>query len=87
MANNGVFKGLMYILILNMTAQLTRELGMAPGGEFRRALVEVIIYLHNYIACIVRLFPYHGILELLPYNLITLFIYFRQKRFQTVSYS
>lgn len=41
MKENGVFQGLMYILLLNMSAKLTRELGMAPGGEFRRALAEV----------------------------------------------
>ncbi|CAH0728839.1 unnamed protein product, partial [Brenthis ino] len=40
MAQNGVFNGLMYILLLNMTAHITRELGMAPGGEFRRAMAE-----------------------------------------------
>ncbi|XP_026328611.1 traB domain-containing protein-like [Hyposmocoma kahamanoa] len=40
MAQNGVFNGLMYILLLNMSAHITRELGMAPGGEFRRALAE-----------------------------------------------
>ncbi|XP_020706729.2 traB domain-containing protein isoform X1 [Athalia rosae] len=37
---NGLFNGLMYILLLNMSAHLTKELGMAPGGEFRRAFVE-----------------------------------------------
>lgn len=41
MKEHGVFHGLMYILLLNMSAKLTRELGMAPGGEFRRALAEV----------------------------------------------
>ncbi|OWR46141.1 traB domain-containing protein-like [Danaus plexippus] len=40
MAENGVFNGLMYILLLNMSAHITRELGMAPGGEFRRAMAE-----------------------------------------------
>ncbi|XP_045493624.1 traB domain-containing protein-like isoform X2 [Colias croceus] len=40
MAQNGVFNGLMYILLLNMSANITRELGMAPGGEFRRAMAE-----------------------------------------------
>ncbi|XP_072940262.1 traB domain-containing protein-like isoform X2 [Epargyreus clarus] len=40
MAQNGVFNGLMYILLLNMSAHITRELGMAPGGEFRRAMAE-----------------------------------------------
>lgn len=38
---NGVFNGLMYILLLSMSAHLTKELGMAPGGEFRRAFTEV----------------------------------------------
>lgn len=44
MAQNGVFNGLMYILLLNMSAHITRELGMAPGGEFRRAMAEVWIF-------------------------------------------
>ena len=44
MKENGVFQGLMYILLLNMSAKLTRELGMAPGGEFRRALAEVFSF-------------------------------------------
>lgn len=43
MAQNGVFNGLMYILLLNMSAHITRELGMAPGGEFRRAMAEVTL--------------------------------------------
>ena len=30
----------MYLLLLSMSAHLTKELGMAPGGEFRRAFVE-----------------------------------------------
>lgn len=38
---NGVFHGLMYILLLSMSAHLTKQLGMAPGGEFRRAFAEV----------------------------------------------
>ncbi|XP_023722994.1 traB domain-containing protein isoform X2 [Cryptotermes secundus] len=37
---NGVFNGLMYILLLSMSAHLTKQLGMAPGGEFRRAFAE-----------------------------------------------
>lgn len=40
-AENGLVQGLMYLLFLNMSAQLTKKLGMAPGGEFRRALAEV----------------------------------------------
>ena len=29
------------MLLLSMSAHLTEQLGMAPGGEFRRALKEV----------------------------------------------
>lgn len=39
--SNGVYNGIMYILLLNMSAHLTREVGMAPGGEFRVAFKEV----------------------------------------------
>lgn len=31
----------MQVLLLHMSAHLTKELGMAPGGEFRRAFKEV----------------------------------------------
>lgn len=37
---NGLVQGIMYILLLSMSAHLTRQLGMAPGGEFRRAVTE-----------------------------------------------
>ncbi|XP_011306769.1 traB domain-containing protein isoform X1 [Fopius arisanus] len=37
---NGLFNGLLYVLLLNMSANLTKQLGMAPGGEFRRAFLE-----------------------------------------------
>lgn len=37
---SGVINGVFYVLLLNMSAKLTKELGMAPGGEFRRALEE-----------------------------------------------
>ena len=33
----------MHLLLLTMSAHLTDQLGMAPGGEFRVALQEVII--------------------------------------------
>lgn len=36
----GLVQGVMYTLLLSLSAQLTRELGMAPGGEFRRAFAE-----------------------------------------------
>ena len=35
----------MHLLLLSMSAHLTRELGMAPGGEFRRAFQEVSLFL------------------------------------------
>lgn len=38
---NGLVNGLFYILMLNMSAKLTKDLGMAPGGEFRRAVEEM----------------------------------------------
>ncbi|XP_059610107.1 traB domain-containing protein [Phlebotomus argentipes] len=38
--SNGVVIGLLFILLLNISAKLTEQLGMAPGGEFRRALEE-----------------------------------------------
>lgn len=37
----GVVQGVMHLLLLSMSAHLTKELGMAPGGEFRRAFQEV----------------------------------------------
>jgi pheromone shutdown protein TraB len=39
---NGVVNGVFYILLLNMSAKLTKELGMAPGGEFRTAMKEAL---------------------------------------------
>lgn len=40
MKSNGAINGLFYILLLNMSAKITKKLGMAPGGEFRRAVNE-----------------------------------------------
>ncbi|XP_071961496.1 traB domain-containing protein-like [Antedon mediterranea] len=37
---SGVVSGLMQVLLLSLSAHLTKELGMAPGGEFRRAFRE-----------------------------------------------
>ncbi|XP_054751859.2 traB domain-containing protein-like [Lytechinus pictus] len=37
---SGVVGGIMQALLLNLSAHLTKELGMAPGGEFRRAVRE-----------------------------------------------
>ena len=41
----------MYLLLLSMSAHLTKELGMAPGGEFRRAFREA----HSVPGCLVHL--------------------------------
>jgi len=38
--SQGTVQGVMYLLLLSMSAHLTKELGMAPGGEFRRAFTE-----------------------------------------------
>ncbi|XP_061186705.1 traB domain-containing protein-like [Saccostrea echinata] len=39
-AQNGLIQGLFNIMLLNISARLTKELGMAPGGEFRQAYKE-----------------------------------------------
>ena len=36
----GFVQGLMQLLLLSMSAHLTKQLGMAPGGEFRVAYKE-----------------------------------------------
>lgn len=38
---NGLVQGLFNVMLLNISARLTKELGMAPGGEFRQAYKEV----------------------------------------------
>ncbi|GJQ70444.1 hypothetical protein Trydic_g22863 [Trypoxylus dichotomus] len=37
---NGVYYGITYLLLLNLNAHLTKQFGMAPGGEFRVAFQE-----------------------------------------------
>jgi len=37
---SGLIQGIMHLLLLSMSAHLTKQLGMAPGGEFRRAFKE-----------------------------------------------
>ncbi|CAL4093167.1 unnamed protein product, partial [Meganyctiphanes norvegica] len=37
---HGTIQGLLYILLLSVSAHITKELGMAPGGEFRTAFAE-----------------------------------------------
>ena len=44
-------QGVMYLLLLSMSAHLTKELGMAPGGEFRTAYQEA----QKLSGCIVQL--------------------------------
>nr|XP_022295851.1 traB domain-containing protein-like [Crassostrea virginica] len=39
-AQNGLVQGLFNVMLLNISARLTKELGMAPGGEFRQAYKE-----------------------------------------------
>lgn len=50
-SSNGLINGALYILLLSMSAKITKELGMAPGGEFRRAVAEV----HRLPNCLVHL--------------------------------
>jgi len=38
---NGLVQGLLHICLLQMSAHITRKLGMAPGGEFRVAVRQV----------------------------------------------
>lgn len=40
-SQNGLMSGLMQILLLKVSAHITEQLGMAPGGEFREAYIEV----------------------------------------------
>ena len=44
---SGVVQGIMHLLLLSMSAHLTKQLGMAPGGEFRRAFREVTYFTNN----------------------------------------
>lgn len=39
----GLYDGLIHILLLRMAAYIAKQLGMPPGGEFRRAFEEVSI--------------------------------------------
>jgi len=49
--SQGTLQGVMYLLLLSMSAHITKELGMAPGGEFRRAYIEA----QNVPRCMVHL--------------------------------
>lgn len=37
---SGFYNGIMYLLLLDISAHITKEIGMAPGGEFRVAFRE-----------------------------------------------
>jgi len=39
-----VIQGVLHLLLLSMSAHITKQLGMAPGGEFRIAFREVCFY-------------------------------------------
>lgn len=41
----GLYNGLLHVLLLRMAAHVAKELGMPPGGEFRRAFEEVSVHL------------------------------------------
>lgn len=34
---SGTVQGILHVLLLSMSAHMTKALGMAPGGEFRAA--------------------------------------------------
>lgn len=38
----GLTQGIFYQLMINLSANISRNLDMVPGGEFRRAVVEVL---------------------------------------------
>lgn len=39
----GLYNGLLHILLLRMATHVAKQLGMPPGGEFRRAFEEVSV--------------------------------------------
>ncbi|XP_043068256.1 traB domain-containing protein isoform X1 [Drosophila bipectinata] len=49
--SHGYINGIFFILLLQMSAQIAKDLGMAPGGEFRRAFEEI----HKLPGCILHL--------------------------------
>ncbi|XP_037949120.1 traB domain-containing protein isoform X2 [Teleopsis dalmanni] len=48
---HGYINGIFFILLLQMSAQIAKDLGMAPGGEFRRAFEEI----HKIPGCMLHL--------------------------------
>lgn len=59
----GLYDGLLHILLLRMAADVAKQLGMPPGGEFRRAFEEVSI---QYIIIEIAL----SVLQLIRYYVI-----------------
>lgn len=57
---NGMMSGLMQILLLKVSAHITEQLGMAPGGEFREAFKEVGV---NTLPCTHYSFNYSAIIK------------------------
>ena len=51
MKQYGALQGSLYLLFLSVSADLTKQLGMAPGGEFRRAYNEA----RNVLGCRIHL--------------------------------
>lgn len=41
LAQHGRVQGALYLLLLSVSAHITKQLGMAPGGEFRVAVTAV----------------------------------------------
>ncbi len=44
---SGFLQGVMHLLLLSMSAHITKQLGMAPGGEFRAAFHAVRMVVAN----------------------------------------
>lgn len=39
--HHGAYNGLLHIMLYSILAHIVKQLGMAPGGEFRTAFKEV----------------------------------------------
>lgn len=59
----GFTQGICYQLMINISINISRDLGVIPGGEFRRAVIEVLISynflfygLHNYMYIYIKNF-------------------------------
>lgn len=44
---HGKIQGVLYLMLLSVSAHITKQLGMAPGGEFRTAFAEVSLTRHG----------------------------------------